>query len=90
MELRVPPAMPAIKVVKAIRRTEKRLLNQEAHLLVGQSLDLESARYLLFFRRLVEEDFISFDTGSVRVNIPQTASAAREQEEEESEASDVE
>ncbi|KAK3249437.1 hypothetical protein CYMTET_41132 [Cymbomonas tetramitiformis] len=60
MELRVPPAVPAIKVVKAIRRTEKRLLNQEAHLLV------------------------------VRVNIPQTASAAREQEEEESEASDVE
>ncbi|KAK3242969.1 hypothetical protein CYMTET_47356 [Cymbomonas tetramitiformis] len=90
MELRIPSAVPKVETVKAIRRTEKRLLNQEAHLLQGQTLDVESARYLLFFRRLVEEDFISFDTGSVRVKIPQTASAAMEQEEDDSECSDDE
>ncbi|KAK3255951.1 hypothetical protein CYMTET_34078 [Cymbomonas tetramitiformis] len=68
-----------VTCVTAIRRTVKDNLDVAAMPEVGKTLTLESAQYLLYFKKLVESGFVEFDAGAIKVRIPQTASAVREE-----------
>ncbi|KAK3279523.1 hypothetical protein CYMTET_12600 [Cymbomonas tetramitiformis] len=77
-----PPRNPEaaeVKCITAIRRTVKDNLDVQARIEVGKVLEQDSAQYLLYFKHLVDSGFISFDAGSVKIRMPQTASAAREE-----------